>query len=464
MPPLLIRNATLLEGGRIDVRVVEGHIVEMGALPVVEGEHVVDAAGGLLLPGLHDHHIHCAATAAARASVQCGPPDVADAETLAARLAAPGEGWLRGVGYHDSVAGDIDRRWIDRVAPDRPVRIQHRSGRLWIFNSAGLAQLLVSGLPPPQGLDRDRGHLFDDDVWMRRALGGTRPALDALGGDLARLGVTGLTDMSPANGPEEHRWFVAEQASGALPQRVMLAGAEALAACAYDERLMPGPVKVHLHEAQLPDHDALIARIVAAHAGARGVAVHCVTEVELVFTLAAFEEAGVHAADRIEHASVAPDALVARIAALGLPVVVQPLFPFERGDAYRRDIAQAEWPYLYRLRAFREAGVAMAGSSDAPYVDIDPWAAMRTATDRRTRDGATLGEMEAIEPEAALALYLADPVDVRRQRKVAPGVAADLCLLDQPWEAVRGDLSADHVRLTMIAGRIVHDRVDEAPA
>ncbi|WP_439331736.1 hypothetical protein [Nocardia nova] len=56
-----------------------------------------------------DLHLH--ATAADAASVRCGPPAVRDRRALAAALAtATGDehGWVRGVGYFDSVAGDVD--------------------------------------------------------------------------------------------------------------------------------------------------------------------------------------------------------------------------------------------------------------------------------------------------------------------------------------------------------------------
>ena len=55
-------------------------------------------------------------------------------EALAEALhRAPGEGWLRGIGYHDGIADRIDRTWLDRHGPDRPIRIQHRGGRMWIL-------------------------------------------------------------------------------------------------------------------------------------------------------------------------------------------------------------------------------------------------------------------------------------------------------------------------------------------
>lgn len=425
---------------------------------------MIAADGGVLLPGLHDHHLHVAATAVALASVRCGPPEVADAAGLAAVLGAPGSGWLRGVGYHESVAGDLDRRWLDRVAPDRPVRVQHRSGRLWVFNSAGLDRLLTAGHRPPAALDRASGRLFDADAWLRGALGGVRPDFAEVGTRLAAYGVTGLTDLSPANDDDDAVHFAAQHRCGALPQRIVLAGRPTLGSGGLDPAVRLGPVKLHLHEAHLPEYDATVTTMRAAHACGRAVAVHCVTETELVFTLAALAEAGAVAGDRIEHASIAPDHLVAEIARLGLHVVAQPHFVAERGDAYLADVPAADHPHLYRLRAFLAAGVVLAGGSDAPFGAADPWAAMAAAVARRTPSGAVLGAAEALTPEAALALFLTDPLDLSRTRRIEPGAAADLCLLAAPWRDGRTSLSADLVRLTVIGGRVIHDRVDKAPA
>ena len=110
------------------------------------GEDVMDAAGGVLLPGLHDHHVHLRALAAAAASVAPARRDVRTAAELAARLRAadadlPPGAWLRAVGYHESVAGSLDRHALDRLLPHRPVRVQHRTGALWMVNSLAAAQL-----------------------------------------------------------------------------------------------------------------------------------------------------------------------------------------------------------------------------------------------------------------------------------------------------------------------------------
>ena len=56
---LLIRQVELDGVMGLDVRCREGRIDEIGrGLARHPGETAIDARGGALLPGLHDHHMH----------------------------------------------------------------------------------------------------------------------------------------------------------------------------------------------------------------------------------------------------------------------------------------------------------------------------------------------------------------------------------------------------------------------
>src|SRR3546814_7317968 len=111
----------------------------------------------------------------------------------------------------------------------------------------------------------------------------------------------------------------------------------------------------------------------------------------------ALADVGVLAGYRIEHAGIAPPELVATMAELGVLVVTQPNFIAERGDAYLRDVAASDQPWLYRLRGLQAAGVALAGSSDAPFGRADPWLAMQAAVERQTPRGDILGAAERLK-------------------------------------------------------------------
>src|ERR1700677_3516911 len=122
---MLIQRATLLDGTVADVR-LGPRIDEVGGYLVARrGEIVLDAGGGTVLPGLHDHHVHVRSAASALYSLTLGPPGISTKAELARLLsnATPGpDGWIRAVGYHESVAGDLDRAALDAVVSDIPVR------------------------------------------------------------------------------------------------------------------------------------------------------------------------------------------------------------------------------------------------------------------------------------------------------------------------------------------------------
>ncbi|RMF21943.1 MAG: amidohydrolase [Deltaproteobacteria bacterium] len=535
---MLIRRAEVFGLGPADVRIEGGTIIEVAPrLSRKPSEEVFEAGGGALIPGLHDHHIHLRALAAAGQSVRCGPPEVNSAAELERALASAPTvgGWTRGIGYHESVAGKLDRWKLDRLTGNVPVRIQHRSGMLWIVNSRGAALLglddlrgrpnSIGNLPastldlrpgteasdsqsgvvkdapscsrtddraPVAGAtpgieydDRGRatGRLFRADRWLRARLGpGGSPDWAALSRRLACYGLVALTDATASNGAAELAAFERAAERGELLQRVIVMGSQSLPEPAA-ARIERGAVKLVLDEHELPELDALADAIRSAHASGRRAAVHCVTRASLLFALAAFEQAGTASGDRIEHASVAPPQAVAHIAELGLAVVTQPGFVYERGDTYLRDVDESDRPWLYRLRGLLRAGVPLAGSTDAPLGGADPWVAMRAAVERRSRDGAPLGPDEALTPEEALALFTSVATEPGRPSRtspssgwrvvatgrpsqeiaahrlamaIGPGRPAELCLLDRPWKEARTRLGRDLVRAvwTSAAGPI----------
>ncbi|MGW5715217.1 amidohydrolase family protein [Amycolatopsis sp. NPDC003865] len=444
---MLIRAAEL-DSRRADVRIDGGSVIEIGAvLDRRPGEEVLDAKGGALLPGLCDHHVHLHALAAAATSVPCGPPDVRTPADLAAALSgAPADdhGWVRGIGYHESVAGPLDSAVLDRLHPGRPVRVQHRSGALWVVNIAGARAIGLSA-GTHQGIERDpdglvTGRLWRADDWLRgrlprRAL----PSLDTVGARLTRLGITGVTDATPDLDA------AAVDSFDELPQQVLPLGAP------LGHPRVTGPYKIVLADSELPDFAWLTGRIRAAHDAGRSVAAHCVTREALVLLLAAFEETGHRAGDRVEHAALVPGELVPRLA--GLRVVTQPGFLTWRGDDYLRDVPAADQPDLYRLGSLVSAGIRCVASSDAPYGPLDPWAVIRAAAERRSPSGRVVGPGERISAAAALDGYLSALDDPGGPpRRVRLGAPADLVLLHVPLTEALRRCDAGVVRTTLIGG------------
>jgi predicted amidohydrolase YtcJ len=439
-----------------DVRMSGGRVTECATrLRPTPGEPDIDAAGGALLPGLHDHHLHLRARAAARASVAAGPPDVRTAADLAARLRAadadlPADAWLRAVGYHESVAGALDRQVLDRLLPHRPVRVQHRTGALWMVNSAAVARLDLDGCEL-SGVERDQagrptGRLWRMDRWLADRVPAAPGDLAAVSRRAAALGITGFTDATPGATPDD----LASLAGAGVAQRLhCMAPPEAGPPPAA---ITLGPVKILLDDVTLPPHDDLADRIRSAHAAGRPAAVHCVTRVQLVLALAALNAAGRLQGDRIEHAAVVPAESLPDLR--GLTVVTQPHFVAERGEQYARDVPPEDLPDLWRLRSLTAAGVAVAGGSDAPFGGEDVWQAMRAAVCRPP----IFRPEEAVSPARALALFLGQPAAPGTLRRVAPGQPADLVLLRAGLAEVLDSLGSDLVAATFVGGEVIYSR------
>ena len=291
------------------------------------------------------------------------------------------------------------------------------------------------------------------------------PDLFELSQAAAALGVTGWTEATPERSGRDTGVLLAAVASGAVRQRLHLmlptAGAADTAEAVAEvgaRGLTAGPVKILLDDPDLPDLDAFTATITRIHREQRSVAVHCVTRVQLLLTLAALELAGPRGGDRIEHGAVIPVETLPTIVRLGLTVVTQPNFVAERGDEYLTDVAADEWPDLWRGRSLVEAGILVAAGTDAPFGVADPWLGIRAAARRRTPSGRVLGPAEAVTTGVALQWWWGTGPEPAVRRRLRPGHPADLVVLAVPLpEALAGDHPVP-VRATIIGGTVVHDQ------
>jgi predicted amidohydrolase YtcJ len=346
---------------------------------------------------------------------------------LAALAASGGDGWLRATGYHESIAGDLDRWMLDGIVGDRPVRVQHRTGELWVLTSAAARAV---GLP-----DEHDGRLWRQDDWLRSKVPPVSLDLAAVGREGAARGITGFTDTTPDRSASDADDLLA------LPQRLHLMVPPDVSLPDHP-RVSAGPHKLLLDDLTLPTVDELREAIATSP---RGIAVHCVTRVQLL----AFLAAGPRPGDRVEHGAVIPPELVDELARLGVVVVTQPNFVAERGEQYRTDVDPDDLPSLYRCGSLLRAGVAVAAGTDAPFGGADPWAAMRAAV---TRD---LGPDERVGPARALDLFLGSASSPAIPRTIDVGTPADLCLLHVPLDTQLRELDAANVRAAWVGGEVI---------
>ena len=131
---------------------------------------------------------------------------------------------------------------------------------------------------------------------------------------------------------------------------------------------------------------------------------------------------------RIEHAELLNDSLVDRIARLRLVLGVQPAFEAEWGGPgrmYAQRLGE-RWRSTNPYRRLLEAGVTLAGGSDAPITPIDPVAGIRAAMGRPN-------PLETLSGEQALAMFTsAAAFSLNRERvngSIEVGKDADFTVL-----------------------------------
>lgn len=480
-------RAVLLHDGRIEAVGEEGAIARAAR---AAGAEDIDLAGRVVLPAFIDAHIHLLAYAGSLVSLDCGPDSaesIADIVALVrerAQALPPGT-WIKAAGYDEQALSGRrhpTRHDLDRAAPDHPVRLLHRGGHACVLNSRALAMAGIDGStpePPGRYMERDldtgepAGLLVEMNDLVDRVVTPLSPAeirtaVAEAGRRLLAAGVTMVQDAGPHNGPADWALIAEMQSAGALRQSVsLMEGLERLGEMPEGAgRLRRGPVKVMPRELEHEFHPsaselaAMLARIVES---GRQAAVHAVTRRGIDTVLEAFSALGETArGSRIEHCGVCSQDQARRIADLGLAVVTQPGFVYWNGDSMLGRLREDDLPDLYPLRRLLDAGVAVAGSSDAPVARPDVLASVRASVLRRTRSGAPLAAAQAISAIEALELFTVSAAEVLgadgERGRVRPGLVADLVVLNQDPTDPGVDWKTVEVDMTLMDGEVVFRR------
>jgi len=132
----------------------------------------------------------------------------------------------------------LDRVALDAIVADRPVRIQHRGGALWLLNSAGIellgvAQWTGSGVERfPDGTPTGRLWRVDDMVRQGTAedWGDQSADLAQLSREALAMGITGFTDATVGRTAADVADLAGHVEAGRIRQRLMLMADPGIAA------------------------------------------------------------------------------------------------------------------------------------------------------------------------------------------------------------------------------------------
>jgi len=450
---------------------------------------ILDGQGSVAIPAFHDAHCHFLSYARARSWVDCrGTRSIAAITRMLAEAvrAQPPGAWIRAYGYDDEALADRrhpDRRDLDAAAPDRPVRLQHRTLHLDVLNSVairtlGLAESTDSRVERAGPAGEMTGRIYSGGDLLHR--NSPRPAAADLARDvrqasgrLLQRGITSVQDASVTNGVEEWELFHRLADAGDLRVRLfMMWGAahwrQRATARPESALVRHGPVKFMLNE-RTTDAAELRAAVTSAASAGYPVAIHAVSEAEVAIALDSLRAAprsplGPH---RIEHGSVIADEWLAELRCLGITIVGQPALVHDRGDGYLRKYPPEMHGWLHRARSLTDAGIDYAAGSDAPVTEPDPATAVFALRTRATRDGRILGPAEVLNLESTLAACSLQPAKAAgvgaELGTLRPGSHADIALVDGDFVDESETVPAfDSVRATIMNGRVVWQRAESA--
>jgi predicted amidohydrolase YtcJ len=521
--PLALTNARVLtfEQGDAGLAAAEALLIVDGLIAATGSEEEIrarapsrtevrDLDGRTVVPGFVDAHIHPIFHGLSLEGVPCLPPRVSSIADLRREVeqtaaAAPEGEWVWGQGYDDTRLEERRhprREDLDGVSGGRPVVLTRVCGHMCVANSRALEFAGVDArTPDPPGgrIERDAdgeptGLLLEnaEELVLRHVVHGrvaVERALRRVSDDLLRHGITSCCDawLGYTDGQDERDVWIDAIDTGAFrpgisflahhsvwredPDRyagspLNVIGVKLVA----DGSVSGGSAGVSdpFHEdddrrlfVYEPDELNEICRNVAEQGLV--VAIHAMGDEAISMALDAIEQAGPpHRGHRIEHCTLPTSAEIERMARLGVTPVMQPIFLFAEGEAYRSKLGEERSSWANPARAMLDAGVTVALGSDAPATTwgdpTDVLLGIETSAVRRTWAGSSLGEEESTTVEEALAAYTrnaARAAGFRDRGSLGPGARADVAILSQ--DPLRTPLEEIHhigVTATVLGGEV----------
>ena len=498
------------------VAIADGKILAVGdsaqiARYVGSKTTVLNAAGGLVLPGLADGHTHFI-----DGGFQLSSIDLRDAATpqefirrlkeYAARL-KPGE-WITGGDWDHTLwrGTPLPRRdWIDSVTPNNPVFVNRLDGHMALANSAAMrAAGVTEATPAPFGGEIASGGVFKDQAMGLIWRAAPDPSPEQRDSALARalvhagsLGVTATAHMSAswADLATYRRLARADRLTVRVGVYLPLDGWRAVADSvaargAGDDWVRIGGVKGYM-DGSAGSRTAYFFEPFSDSAGYRGlmqhteadmrawiggadsaglqVAVHAIGDRANAILLAIYDSvARAHGARdrrfRDEHAQHLRAQDITRFGAQGIVPSMQPYHAIDDGRWLEQRIGPVRIRTTYPFRTLLDSDAPLAFGSDWSVAPLDPLLGVYAAVTRRTLDGRNPGgwvpDQKISVGEALRAYTYGNAWATFNEQKwgtLAPGRYADVVVLDRdPFAVPAESLGAVKPRFTIVGGRVVY--------
>lgn len=494
---------------------------------VPDADVVLNLEGRTVVPGFIEAHGHFPGAGLAAIAADLNSPPIGDVETIPEAVEAlrqvdaaqPGDGWLIGFGYDDTMLEEkrhFTREELDAVSTTRPILAMHISAHMVVVNSLALERFgITAESPDPAGgeIRKDpetgepTGLLLETAARPLQMAALNLPALQqvAVVRSAARTyAAQGFTTVQNGLATlEQIKGMSAGSKVGLIPQRLVFWPKDELGLEVAEGTLDLSPYasdRVHRGAAKLvgdgsiqgytgflsepyylpgehaadyrgyPNIDAetLNAQVKALHCSGQQLAVHGNGDAAIDQFLDAWKAAleacpAKDARPVLVHAQMSRYEQLDRMKKLGVVPSFFSAHVYYWGDRHR-DI------FLGPERAARisptasasDLGIRFTTHLDTPVVPVDSMLQLWAPVARLTSSGQMLGPEERISVEQSLRAMTSDAAwQMRLEEQVGsiePGKLADLVILSENPLEYGGDLRDIQIERTLVGGVTIYEK------
>ena len=481
--------------------------------------NTMDAQGACILPGFIDAHLHPLLMAVYEHSIDLKGVSCLDEVERLINKKIPefgDEEWLLGLQLEEQLlAGGClpERNVLDRFCPGRPLVIVKRDGHSITANSralilAGLEnyQEVVPGGTVEYGQDGRPNGIFRENAVALVMAHLVAPTIETLFHSaqkaFARLAAQGVTSIGamlqtdsegPSGSSGEYEYMAMTALAESIPFAIysILIGQCPLARDSLNDTVLNSPERGNqvrafkifadgtlgsctacMHQSFF-DHpekagyltltaEEIYQRMVQAHNDGWQICIHAIGDKAIDTCIALYERLLSHYPKpdhrhRIEHASVVSPQSLQKIAELNLVLCCQPLFIRSEKQWLAKRLGPERLTNAYPFKSFLQAGITIAGSSDAPIEDTSVMQAIECCV---TRDDVNVDE--CISVDEAIAMYTCHAAYAQFEEhckgSLEVGKRADMVMLScNPHKTAADCLGDIKILKTICAGKISYD-------
>lgn len=480
---------------------------------------IIDAEGRTIVPGFNDSHMHLAMTGAAMNEVcLTDAMSIDEVVTIARQYLSehPGIKILWGRGWNQERFTDekrlLTRFDLDRISNEIPVVFERVCAHAICGNTRAAQLSGVMGSAGAEGVDVisdgiPSGLVRENACSLYRDLRGRCEAEELIGNiDRATCAALsyGITSVQTcdAGGAQWKRVFDAygrcirskQNKCFRVAHQCWFMNAGDLKAFAESARppetpfnrisavklFMDGSLGARTASLRSPYKDESDSRGIAAftcseltgmieEAGAAGipVLVHAIGDAAIETVLDAFEAVKKSTSPRhgIVHAQITDKALLRRVAASGVQVLVQPVFLKSDIAIVEKRVGKELASTSYAFGTMKKLGIPMSFGTDSPIESMHPFENIYFALTRKA-DGYSeafnadecLDIYDAVDAYTAGSAY-AESTEIYKGR-IRPGYVADLAVLDRNiFEITPEEIRKARVTATMVGGILVYGKI-----